>query len=570
MIKQKLIKHTKKNTKENMKILLVIPRYNLSNKTNYQYNFPLGLGYISAVLKKAKYDVDCLNLNHLNGKTEELVFRQLNKKKYDIVCSGHTGIGYVVIEKILKAAKNHPSKPKTIVGGALITSEPELMLKSLHPDFVVVGEGETTIIELLKCLEKKRNLSKINGIGYIKNKKPFFTKPKNKKPFFTKPRELIMDLDSLPLPDFEGFGYEEKLKNQSNSYFLYGEFDYPRSYPILASRGCAFQCTFCYHSIGRKYRERQIDSVIKELEIAIKKYKINAIEIYDDLFSVNKERVYEFCKKIKKLIKNTPWKIKWTCQLVVAGVDKKLLKTLKDAGCTVVGFGFESYSEKVLKSMKKPITPQQIDNVIKLSREVGIGIQGNFIFGDVAETKETAYKTLNYWKKITKGIGYIPLDSSIRIGFIQPYPGSAIYHHCIKKGIIKDKLSFIKNKIAHTNWINMTDKMTDNEILKLKKDIVDARRKYARYVIPLKIKKTNKDRYRVKVKCPFCHEKIQYENCLIKNKFRYQFMLPCRKCGMQFWITSFLYKIEVYHYEKLDFLRRNYLLIRDNLLKKRM
>lgn len=540
-------------------ILLVIPKYHLTNKADYQYNFPLGLGYISAVLKKQGHNVDCLNLNHLNGKTEELVFRKLNRKKYDFVCSGHTGIGYTAIEHILKAVNSHPSKPKTIIGGALITSEPGLMLKALHPDFIVIGEGEITIIELLNCLEKKGNLEKVKGIGYLKNKKPFFTKK----------RELVKDLDSLPLPDFEGFGFEEKLKNQSNSYFLYGEFDYPRSYPILASRGCAFHCTFCYHSLGG-YRERKIESVIKELEIAIKKYKINAIEIYDDLFSVKRERVYQFCKEIKKLIKKTPWKVKWTCQLVVRGVDKKLLQTLKDAGCTVVGFGFESYSEKVLKSMKKPITPEQIDNVIKLSREVGIGVQGNFIFGDVAETKETAYKTLNYWKKITKGIGYVPLDSSIRIGFIQPYPGSAIYHHCIKKGIIKDKLSFIKNKMAHTNWINMTDKMTDNEILQLKKDIVEARRKYARYVIPLKIKKMSKERYKVKVKCPFCHQIINYENCPIKNKFRYRFMMPCRKCRMQFWIVSFLYKMEVEHYQKLDFLRRNYLFIKENLLKKRL
>lgn len=534
-----------------MKILLVIPRYSLTNKSSYQYIFPLGLAYISAILKKHSYDVDCLNLNHLNGKTEILITNQLNKKKYDIVCSGHIGIGYSIIEKIVKTTRQHQSNPKIILGGTLITSEPKLMLKALRPDFVVIGEGEITIIELLKCLEKKGNLKKINGIGYIKDTKPFFTKP----------RELIKDIDSLPLPDFEGFGFEEKLKHQTNEA-LFGEFDYPRPYPILASRGCPFQCTFCYHSLGPKYRERSIDNVIEEFKIAIKKYKINAIHIYDDLFSINKKRLYKFCKEIKKLIKNTPWEIKWSCQLSVRGIDKKLLKTLKDSGCNVASFGFESYSEKVLKSMKKPITPQQIDNAIKLSREVGIGIQGNFIFGDIAETKETAYKTLNYWKKITKG--------QIRIGFIQPYPGSAIYHHCIKKRIIKDKLYFIKNKIAHTNWINMTDKMTDSEILQLKKDIVEARRKYAYYVIPLKIKKRAKDRYGVQVKCPFCHQIIKYENCLIRNRFRYQFMLPCRKCKLRFWITSFFYKIEVDHYQKLDFLRRNYLLIRDNLLKKRM
>ncbi len=534
-----------------MKILLIIPRYNFTNKVDYQYGFPLGLAYISSVLKKANYNVDCLNLNHLNGTTEELVTKQLNKQKYDVVCSGNTGIGYTAIEKIVKSARRHPSKPKIILGGSLITSEPELMLRALKPDVEVIGEGEITIIELLKCLSKKRDLKKVNGIGYFKQGKPFFTKP----------REVIKDIDSIPYPDFDGFGFKEQLKHLGNEA-IYGEFDYPRSYPILASRGCPFQCTFCYHTLGSRYRERSIDSVIKELEIAIKKYKINAIDIYDDLFSTNKKRLYEFCKKLKKLIKKFSWEVKWTCQLSVIGLDKKLLNTLKDSGCNVISFGFESYSEKVLKSMRKPITPEQIDKAIKLSREIGIGIQGNFIFGDVAETRETAYKTLNYWKKITKG--------QIRIGFIQPYPGSAIYKHCIKKGIIKDKLYFIKHKIAHTNWLNMTDEMTDKEIMQLKKDIVKARRKYAYYVVPLKIKKTSKNKYKIHIKCPFCNQIIKYENCFIKNKFHYHLMRPCRKCKLRFNITSSLYKIGVEHYQELDFLRKNYLLIRDNLLKRKI
>ncbi len=81
-----------------MKILIVVPRYNLTTKPNYQYAFPLGLAYISAVIKKTGYDVDCLNMNHLDGKSERLIREALNKKKYDIVCTGHMGIGYAIVE----------------------------------------------------------------------------------------------------------------------------------------------------------------------------------------------------------------------------------------------------------------------------------------------------------------------------------------------------------------------------------------------------------------------------------------------------------------------------------------
>jgi len=536
-----------------MKILLVIPRYGLTTKKNYGYSFPIGLGYISSVLKQANHEVDCLNLNHLEGITEKLIREQLNKKKYDIVCSGHLGIGYAIIEKITKASRNHPSKPKIILGGALITSEPKLMLQSLKPDFIVIGEGEITILELLKELQKnKSNFSKIKGIGYVN---------KNKELIFTKPRELISDLDSLPLPDFTGFGFEEKLDNSGNED-IGRAFDYPRAYPILCSRGCPFHCTFCYHSLGDKYRTRTIEDVIKEIEIAIKKYKINGIFIYDDLFSLNKERLYDFCKKIKKLIKKTPWDIKWTCQFSVLHADKKTLKMLKDSGCYVVGFGFESYSQKILQSMRKPITPKQIDNAIKASKEAGITIQGNFILGDIEETKETAYTTLNYWKKTC--------ESQIRIGFIQPYPGSEVYNHCIRKGIIKDKLDFIKNHMAHTNFINMTNHMTDKEFLQLKKDTLNAIREQTKQIIPLKVERIRKNRYNLKVKCPFCNQTLIYKNFFFRNRFFYRVNAPCRRCDKRIFIVSRLYKFIVDHYNELEIPRKTYLSIQDRFLKKIM
>ena len=535
-----------------MKILLVVPRYMLSNKKNYEYMFPLGLGYISSALKQAGHDVFCLNLNHFDGTVEFVLTSALNKNKYDIVATGHIGIGYAVIEKILNTAKNHPSKPKTILGGALVTSEPKLIFESLKPNIAVLGEGEITIVELLNCLEKKKDLKEIKGIMYWDNGKAVFTKP----------RELIGDLDSIPFPDFEGLGFEEQLENMS----AYEIFDYPRTYPILCSRGCPFNCTFCYHCLGIKYRTRSIDKVIGELRGAIKKYKINIINIYDDLFSINKERLYDFCKKIKKLIEEISWECKWTCQLSVHNVDREMLETLKGVGCYSISYGFESYSPRVLKSMKKPITPQQIDNAIKLTREYGFDIRGGFIFGDIAETKETAKETLDYWKKKCKGL--------IGLAFIQPYPGSEIYNHCVKKGIIKDRLNFIKNNLSHRNWLNMTDKMSDEEILQLKEEILNARRKYSRYIIPLKIKKDNKNknknRYNLLVKCPFCNEKRVYKNCPINNRFHYFLRVCCKDCMNCLPLASPLYKFGMLHYHKLDFLRIRYLFIRDNILKKRL
>lgn len=534
-----------------MQNLIVVPRYCLTNNVDYSYNFPLGLGYISSVLKQKGYAVDCINLNHFNGTIKEILSKALNEKNYDLVCSGHTGIGYAVIEKIVNTCRNHPSKPKVILGGPLITSEPELMIKSLKPDVAVIGEGELTIVKLFDALEKGRDLKKIDGIGYEENGKLIITKP----------REVIKDLDSLPFPDFEGFDFFTYLNNLG-SQAVYGLSDAPREYPILASRGCPFQCTFCYHSLGEKYRQRSIDNVIKELEWAIEKYEINLINIYDDLFSIDKVRLYNFCSRLKGLITKYGQNIKWTCNLSVAHVDKEMLLTLKNSGCEVVCFGLESYNQDVLNSMKKPITPKQIDNALRLAREVGICVQGNFIFGDIAETKETAQATLDYWKKNSKG--------QILIGFIQPYPGSRIYKHCIEKGLIKDKLDFIKNHMHHTNWINMTDKMSDEEILWLKKEILNARKEYAKYVTPLQVRKVAKEKYNIAVRCPYCEELMEYKNWGIKNILYHRGIRICKHCGLRFFIVSPLYKFTVNYYQKLDFFRRTYLSLRDKILKERM
>ncbi|MBU2633624.1 MAG: B12-binding domain-containing radical SAM protein [Nanoarchaeota archaeon] len=529
-----------------MKILMIVPKYRLTNYKDYGYFFPLGLAYISAVIKRAGYELDCLNLNHFEGKIKDIIKSQLENKSYDIVCTGYLAIGYAIMEKIINAVKNNLPDAKIILGGAIITTEPELMLDSLNVDYGVMGEGEATIIELLDCIKNNNDLSNVDGICY---------KDKEKNFILTNQRKPIGDLDSLPIPDLDGLGFKEYLDNQTcqfgNSSF--GLYDYPRQYQILCSRGCPNHCTFCYH-ILKKYRVRSLDSIFDEIESAIKKYNINFIFLEDDLFSINKERLFDFCKRMKALNERISPKVGWFCSLTVRNIDDSLLSILKDAGCQVIGYGFESYSQKVLNSMKKPITPEEINNAFHKTMNVGIAIQGNFIFGDTAETKETVRETIDWWKKNTSG--------QISLEYIQPYPGSEIYNRCIKKGIIKDKLDFIKNKLPFINWFNMTDK----EIKELKDELLGMKKYYA-YAVPLKIKKTKRNIYELKVECPSCKKIIEYKNTFIDNRFRFTIIAYCRKCFFRFFIFSWLKRIQINNYEKLEIINRNYVKIRDKILK---
>ncbi|MEK6906793.1 MAG: radical SAM protein [Nanoarchaeota archaeon] len=541
---------------EKFNILLVVPRYPFDktsvNKTNFRYQFPFGLGYISSILKKERYNVDILNLNHYDGTIEEIINKKLNIKKYDFVGTGGNALLYSIISKIRNIVSKHKTNPKFILGGPIITSEPKLVFRDIKPDFGVIGEGEETVIELLKNIEKNKDLKKVKGIIYY---------DKLGNIVLTERREVISDIESLPYPDFEGLNYKKVLNNaHANDFYFTQISDYPRVYPILGSRGCPFNCTFCYHE-GR-YRRRSVKHIIKEIREAIKKYDINIINLYDECFSVEKNRMYEFCKEIKKIREEYGKDIKWACQLSVGYTNKEMLDSMKDAGCFIVSYGFESINLKVLKSMRKPITPEQIENIFKETLKRKIGIQAFFIFGDIAETKESAKETLDWWKKNAKG--------QIGLGFIQPYPGSEIYLHCLKKGIIKDKEDYIKYKVSQNHWYNMTDSMTDKDISNLKKEILKSTAKYSRYIMPLYIKKMKEDSYELKVKCPFCKQTEHYKNCFIGNRISYGFYMTCRNCGMRFFIVSLIQKISYKYYSKTRILRDQYLKIKNYLIGKRV
>ncbi|MEK6913072.1 MAG: radical SAM protein, partial [Nanoarchaeota archaeon] len=417
----------------------------------------------------------------------------------------------------------------------------------------VRGEGEITIIEILNCLEKKGDLTKIKGI-ICKNKK--------NETILTTEREPIKDIESIPLPDFEGMEFEKFLKHSHcNDSWTNQVFDFPRPYPLLGSRGCPFNCTFCWHS--ERYRARSIKNIIEELELMIKKYDINIITIYDDCFSADKKRLYDFCKHIKKLSITLSKNIKWTCQLLVNTVDEEMLATMKDAGCDSISYGFESFSLTVLKSMRKPITPERIDKALKATLKAKISIQGNFIFGDVAETKETSKETLRYWESI-------PEAQQISLGFVQPYPGSILYDYCLKKGIIRDKIDYIQNQMSPDTRLNMTEKMTNEEIGELNKKLLDTFRKHFKFVTPTSFHKTDKNIYEFDFKCPFCKQTTHYQNCAIETPFIYGFHLICRQCHMRSVLVGPIKKLAYQHYTKTRKLRNLYTKLKKVFKQKRI
>ena len=208
------------------------------------------------------------------------------------------------------------------------------------------------------------------------------------------------------------------------------------------------------------------------------------------------------------------------CQLRVDDVDEEMLSVMKNAGCFLISYGFESASNPILKSMKKHITVDQIEKALQISKKVGIGIQGYFIFGDPSETTQTAHETLEFWKKHK--------DYHITLGYIRPYPGSVLWNNALKSGAIitdEDQLRFLEKCIS--NPPNLS-KLTEEEWFNLQKDVQSAIISNDHFGMFIASEKNADKTYKITIRCPHCKHIITYDN--FHQRILGIFKLPCRHC----------------------------------------
>ncbi|RZN57022.1 MAG: radical SAM protein [Candidatus Methanomethylicota archaeon] len=395
-----------------MKITLIHPPSSMDIETISVLGLrapPLGLAYIAAVLEKEGYDVDIIDATALGLSFKELG-NELKKRNPDVI--GVTSITPTIYDamKTIDIAKEYCPNAITVMGGCHITALPEeTLLECPNLDIGVIGEGEATIIDLLKAIENKKDLSEVDGIIYRKDGKIKRNKP----------RKLIENLNEIPFPArhllpldrYTVLGERVKLGN------------------ILTSRGCPFNCIFCSSSqfYGRKFRARSPKNVVDEIEEVVNKYKIKSIEIVDDNFTVDKKRAWEIAKEIidRKL------DIWWACGSRVDLITKELLQIFKKAGCGVIYYGIESGSERILKILKKGISLEQAKRAIKWAKEVGMEVVGSFIIGTPGETKEDVMKTIRF--AIDSGLDFAQFTT------MTPYPGTEIYEIAKRENLLVTK-----------------------------------------------------------------------------------------------------------------------------------
>jgi anaerobic magnesium-protoporphyrin IX monomethyl ester cyclase len=428
-----------------MRVLLVIAQQD-SMKT---YQLPVGIGYISASLKRAGHDVKILNPNHSIEPLEAQLQQIIKEFKPQMLGVGGMSFHMQQIRKIVVTARPLLPDSVIVVGGVVLSNHPDVTMRAIpEADIGVVGEGEYTIVELVDALESGTDINAVNGLIYWEV---------GRKLIQTDLRPMEKQLDSLPWIDWEGIGLDTYAGLHHPGEVAPGLIVEPgaRTMPFLSSRGCPFSCTFCCHEIaGRRYRSRSMDDIFAELEFAIDKFGIDTIAIYDDIFCLKRQRLHEFCERIR------PLNLRWQCSLRVEQVTAENLQIMKGSGCVTISFGVESMSPTVLESMRKSTTKEALAKALKLMYDAKLTLWANLIFGDPAETMETALESLEWWAENNH------LD--LRTAFIGYHPGSQIYEDALAKGLIDDPLAFL---LAHNPEINGTT-MTDQAYSDLKNVIV--------------------------------------------------------------------------------------------------
>lgn len=275
-------------------------------------------------------------------------------------------------------------------------------------DYILVGEYEYTLLELINCLENGGGWENVLGLAYRENDE---IKINNRRP-------AIKDLNSLPWPERESlpmYNYRDNFCNLPAP-----------NVQVAASRGCPYQCVFClwpqvmYNEYV--YRKRNPKKVIDEIIWLVNKYDFRAVYFDDDTFNIDREYVLDICNEMKIREFKIPWAIMARADLM----DEKLLKFLKDAGLYAVKYGVELADEKILDHCGKNMNLKKSLELIKFTKQVGIKVHLTFCLGLPGETKETIQKTIRFIEAVN--------PDSAQFSFATPFPGTRYFEYVKKKG----------------------------------------------------------------------------------------------------------------------------------------
>lgn len=403
-----------------MRVLLVCPR---PQTWSSRRHIPLGLGYLASVLEREGHDVRLWDGSVEKEPLSDLLARQA----FQVV-----GISAVtpLIHEAWEAASQARTRPSiTILGGPHPTLMPGECLGQPQVDLVVRGEAEETIVEIVRGLEKdagqvdadtdQRRFADsawagIAGLSFRNGQGSIVHNP---------PRQLPQNLDQLPFPAHHLYKIEGYTNLQPRTD---GLDPHARSYTIVTSRGCPYQCIYCSKAVtGNTWRPRSPENVVEEWRKLVLEMRATEIGVTDDVMTLDLPRAKRICQLLlDEGLNRVPW-------ITIHGIradntDLELLQLMKAAGCKRVGFGVESGNQRVLDTMRKHQTIDQVRQAFANARQAGLQTIGFFIFGLPGENEETMEDTIKLALELDPDLANFMIAA--------PFPGTELYQMVLDEG----------------------------------------------------------------------------------------------------------------------------------------
>ncbi len=415
-----------------IKVLLINPPERLSEKTLYP---PLDLMSLAAVLEKSGAQVEILDLNMLRLNFEE-VKKAISASKFDLICIDGFANVYNYIKSLVGYLKSEYPNLPLIGSGKICTGSPDIIIKNTKLDALIIGEGESVIIDLVDSLLHSKDITKIYGVVYRHNNEVFKTP--------TRPR--IENMDQLPIPAYHLVNLEQYIIN-AKAYEKRNELveerindlnldreKAQRRVVLYTKRGCPFKCDFCFRNFGRRVISHSVKYVLDHMRYLEEKYNSIFFSIEDETFNTDNKWVEEFCDTLISEKRN--YIITLRNGLRANLIDDNLIKKMKKAGFCSIGVEIDSFYDPVLKEMLKLQTSEMIVNAIQTIKRHGFDLSSaKILYGYPSDNEESMNVNVEMCKKL--GL------KNVRFEIPCPYPGTALYQRVLKLGLIADEEAWL-------------------------------------------------------------------------------------------------------------------------------
>ena len=429
-----------------MKVLLINPPYSRIRGSGMDAWFPLGLGYLAAVLIEDGFEVsiysadncqpgeprptsgmrDIFELRSQSRRTciealankDHFVWREVKRTledvKPDLVGITALSVQYGAAVKIGQIVKEWRPDCPVVIGGHHVTYLPyETMLGTPVFDLSVLGEGEVTFLEVCRLYREgwRPDFENVLGVAYRKNGEVYITPP----------RQLLSDLNALPFPRRDINLYPETYSKQQLGGLIYG-------------RGCPWNCRFCSSKKfwQRRVRMRSPENCVKEINTLINHYGLRRFMFWDDAFSVRRKEIIEFATRVIE----SGERFTFTAATRADLIDQELVRLLHRAGCTELKLGVESGSPRVLEMIQKNLDLKVLREAVKIVKDGGINLGLFFMAGLPHETLDDLNLTFDLIKELNA--------DNVAFNIFDPMPGSELYQEVIDLGLVPENADWTK------------------------------------------------------------------------------------------------------------------------------